>query len=323
MSHIAYLALVYKQPSLVGRLTRRLLSKRSSFYIHVDSSVEEAPFRRATHGLDGVHFLPPKERVASLWGDFGIVQATNALLRRALADRRNDWFVLLSGQDYPLWSDERIHSFFNKHSSTAFVHCAPIDSVWPENIWYERVHDYKFNLTAQRGDFLMIPPFFSRRFRRKWPIADVKRLLKEKGLNSVASLIWKRVFPLPLDKPYGGSAWWALPRVAAEAVIRLTDSRRDLARYFRHSLFPDELYFQSCLRYIANTTEGFEIKPPLTYTDWTKKVVPLPVTFTSSDLPQLLGAAETHFLARKFDEKESLHLLDLIDNDLLHYSANA
>ena len=77
---------------------------------------------------------------------------------------------------------------------------------------------------------------------------------------------------------------------------------------------PDEIYFHSILVNLQTTHKDIKIKPSLTYVNWEREGVELPVLFKENDFEELTSQKEK-FFARKFDAKvdttiwSSYHLL--------------
>lgn len=118
---IAYLVLAHNNPKHLLRLIKSLSSNSSSFFIHIDSKSNLSEFA----GIDGgsINFL--QDRIPVYWGDFSQVEAILCLIRTALSRPEiYDYFVLLSGVDYPLKSVAYIENFLKKtaekNSSTLF-----------------------------------------------------------------------------------------------------------------------------------------------------------------------------------------------------------
>lgn len=68
--------------------------------------------------------LPAHERVETQWGDYSLVKATMILLQAAYRHASNDYFILLSESDIPLWDPFTlyIHALAEKRS---FVNACP------------------------------------------------------------------------------------------------------------------------------------------------------------------------------------------------------
>ena len=113
---LAYLISAYRDPQHLRALIETL-DYKTDFYVHIDANVDAAPFRTALP--DRVHFVP-SHRVS--WGGWEQVEYQYELMRAALeAGKDYTHLVCLSAQDYPLWSNERIHDFFDRHAGEQFM----------------------------------------------------------------------------------------------------------------------------------------------------------------------------------------------------------
>src|SRR5688572_20607201 len=107
--HINYILLAHQHPLQLARLVEAVSADNTSFYIHIDQKIDWQPFRQALPGRDNVHWL--QARHACTWGDSSIVKATLEALKRIVAQKKEGYCVLLSGQDYPLRSNREIEAF--------------------------------------------------------------------------------------------------------------------------------------------------------------------------------------------------------------------
>lgn len=238
---IAYLIVTHDNPAHLARLTRALSSSASSIFIHVDQKSEIAEFTRAQNA--NVHFI--QDRVRVYWGDFSQVEATLNLLKSALsAPERFDYFVLLSGADYPLRSASYIGSFFARHAGQEFIDIAPLGSQ-PLKSHLSRIAIYRsrpsdplvLRLSAKLARVLKIP------LRRDYEAA-------------LGTLV-----------PYGGSTWWALSRQACEYIQSFLILEPRVVEFFKHTRCPDEIFFQTIL---GNSPFKAKTLRSLTYTDWSE-----------------------------------------------------
>ncbi len=222
---LAYLISAYCDARHLQSLVAAL-DYEADFYIHIDANVDDAPFRRLLP--EKVHFVP---RHAVSWGGYEQVAYQYELMKAALASGRPyTHLVCLSGQDYPLWSNERIHSFFQANSQQQFIG--------------------GYNLT--RGDnrdqlrkITHIHPFRDLRCRSQW--------LKNKlvvASRTFLSLIGVRRRPQVRINGvwcdvYFGSDYWAITPDCARYVCRTLDTNPSLPRYFRTAFVPSELCVQT------------------------------------------------------------------------------
>lgn len=289
---IAYLILAHNNPRHLLRLIRALSSSSSSFFIHVDrkSSLEEfANIKR-----DNV--CVSHERIPVYWGDFSQVEAVLVLLRIALTEqRRFDYFVLLSGTDYPLQSESYVEKFFERNEGKEFMNILPMpcDACGKP---ISRLTSYK----TRPGD----------------PISKIVKLVR-KLLVTIGTLPTERDYKSYLGNlvPYCGDQWWALSREACEYIQSFVTNEPRAVNFFKHTVVPDESFFQTIL---GNSPYKAKMQRNLTYADWSRGGSnPLYITEThiklltataSITLDDVYGVGEILF-ARKFsDEAEQMVL---------------
>jgi hypothetical protein len=112
--------------------------------------------------------------------------------------------------------------------------------------------------------------------------------------------------------PYAGSQWWSIPVETAVKVLLFLEQNKGYLNYNLYSLLPDEFFFQSIIKHLASKEETMIIKPSITYVNWKKAGVPLPVTFTSEDIDELRNQPEEKLIARKFELDASDPILNLL-----------
>src|SRR3954469_24684618 len=114
---IAYLILAHENPRLLERMIRGLSCAWCGFFLHIDGKSHLADFRL----IDGetVHFSD--ERIEVSWAEYSMDEAILLLLEQALECRtRYDYFVLLSGSDYPIKPNEYIRRYITTRAGTQF-----------------------------------------------------------------------------------------------------------------------------------------------------------------------------------------------------------
>jgi hypothetical protein len=296
-----YLILAHKKPEQLLRLVNSLDSEKSYFYLHIDLKTDIAPFLSILK-KPNVHFI--ESRVDCIWGDFSIVQATINLMKRALHDHSNGVCILLSGDDYPIKSQKGIQDFFSSHSNHAFIDLKEAGAVWPE--FYKRVEYYRFNLSSKRGDAVMV---------RGINLQSIKHLLWRRITFSqfLKAGFVKRKLSLNL-KYYGGSQWLAINIPILQNVMDFIENNySDLYNFFKSSYVPDEFFFHSIIKHIHEKENSFSLLPSVTYVNWSKPNVPLPVIFEKDDVEELLAQPEGKLFARKFDIDVDCEVLDQMD----------
>jgi hypothetical protein len=295
----AYIILAHVQPAQLARLIRRLEAPGDRFFVHVDAKTDFASFRAGLGEVADWEAVTFVARTKVYWGAFGQLEATLAGLRGALAaDAPFDYFVLLTGRDYPIKSLAHIRNFIDDRAGQVFLEARPLPiAEWGEKGGLERLRHPHLRL-------------FTRALRFPGPIRD--RFIRYGHIRLPLS----RRLPSGL-RPYVGSAFWWMPRDCAEYVQRVTEERPDLLRFFRWAFAPEESYFQMLLMSspYADRVTGDQLR----YTEWRPEDWPHGTTLRAGDLPSL---AETDKLfASKFDLRRDAQILDLIDEHLLGIGA--
>ena len=111
---INYIITAYNEPLLLNRTIEKLKHKNSYFYIHIDKRVSITPFL-PLNNIQHVKLI--EERIESKWGDISTIEAIYNCLIKANNDSKDEksYYVIMSGQDYPLKSANYIHTFFEKN----------------------------------------------------------------------------------------------------------------------------------------------------------------------------------------------------------------
>jgi hypothetical protein len=255
--------------------------------VHVDRRVSIAPFERALQATEvgEVALLP---RHATSWASPQLVDAALAGLRRGVADGC-DYFLLLSGRDFPLRPAAEIVAFAEAAGSRSYLEHFPL----PDPRWRlggrDRTDFYTYTVRGRRET--CIPggedtSYLSRRGRL------LNRLLRVRGLGKPA-----RRFP-SYARPYGGSQWWNLSREAAEHVLAFLERHPGYRRYHEHTLAPDELFFQSILAGTDFAERAEVVDDSLRFMRWPAGESH-PRVLTTDDLPTMLESEA--LFARKFD----------------------
>lgn len=285
---IAYLILAHNNPRTLKKAIETLSTEDCAFFVHVDGKANIRKF--SSIGGDNIFFCT--QRIPVYWGEFSLVQATFLLIRNALEQSsRFDYFVLLSGSDYPLRTGHYIRAFFENNRGSEFFNLVKMPAPGYPLSKINRLR-YPSHQPFRR---------FATRVVAKLGLAqrDYQKYLK--GLE-----------------PYSGSQWWAISREAVQYLVEYSNSNPHVEGYFRCSFTSDEMFFHTIL---GNSPFRSRIRRNLVYLDWP----------TSNEHPTLLddehlkyfgaqekvwvndewGSGEVLF-ARKFSD-DNLDLLERMD----------
>ena len=232
MKKIAYIISAYTDAPHLLRLVERL-SDHGDFYVHVDAKIDDSPFHRLLEGK--VHFVP---RHWISWGGWSQVEYHRELLSAVIQSGEDySHIVCLSGQDYPLWSPERIVRFFNDNPERQFI--------------------AGYNMTAGhlQPDYITHYHFFrDLRWRNQWlknKFIVASRWLMKPLFHKPPQVL---IDGVPCDI-YKGSDYWAITPDCARYVVEKL-RQEPLRRYFQTSFVPSEMCLQTIIFNSPFATQG-------------------------------------------------------------------
>lgn len=300
---IAYLIIVHTDELKLRRLVYSLTTADTGFFVHVDKKVNITPFKNSCKYFDNVFFIE-ENRIGVNWGGYSMCLAEKELIRMALqSDVNYDRFVLLSGLDYPLYSNQQITNELRIHP--------------------QREYMKGYNLTLIKQPIKIPHRVMVYHFR------DLS--LHNATLNRIViSILMRLMTLLPLKKKnficcngkrldvYGGSQWWILTRRCVEYIYKEMDTNTTLCNYFKTSMAPDELMvqtivFNSPFKHFAQCFEQNGIYPGLEKTTTTHYIeyAGAQKVFDENDFDTLMNSGK--MFCRKTLTGISDRLMDLID----------
>jgi hypothetical protein len=318
--NIAYLMLPYHQPLQLLRLVERLDRSNAYFFIHVD--------KRSKYTAEIIQELSkfPNVKIFSVhkinWAGFTTVEAEIDLMKMAVSSGIEfKYFVLLSGQDYPIKSNDYINSFFEKN------HC--------DFIGFEKF-DFLPGHFKEKTDYYHFRdiPYINPRNPKKIPFLVYLYFGLHKRLKRFMP---KRKFFKNFE-PYFGPQWFVLSNGTVKYILAFIKENKGYLRFMRYTDAPDEFFFHTIImnserkanvydydRYVEwlktkKENEHFSQDfSSLRYMDWSDrgKDQPKPAILDISYYETLRSSND--LFARKVDEKKSAELMDKIDTELLHY----
>jgi len=293
---LALVVLAHDRPGQLAEMLSALRHPGIRAYLHLDRRVGLDPFARALESADvgEVELLP---RYATSWASPRLVDAALAGLRRGVADG-SDYFLLLSGRDFPLRPAAEIVAFAERAGARSYVEHFPL----PDPRWRlggrDRTEFRTYTVRGRRETFIPRGEetgILNRKGRLlNW-------LLRLRGLTEPA-----RRFP-SYARAFGGSQWWNLSRDAAEHVLAFLDRHPDYRRYHEHTLAPDEIFFQSILAGTGFAERAEVVDDNLRFMRWSPEESH-PRALRLGDLPAML--ASDALFARKFDRDVDGDVLD-------------
>ncbi|MPM10364.1 hypothetical protein SDC9_56695 [bioreactor metagenome] len=290
---IAYLILAHKQPKQLSCLIKQLISDNVHFFIHIDIKSEIEDFQNETAKLNA-NIIYINNREKGQWGDIGIVKGTIHLIKEAKKQLEFDYYILLSGMDFPIKNNHYIIDFLNYNNGKSFISYFPMPIETLNYGGLDRVVGYSYTINSKRQTFV---PF------------KLKPKFNFKGhvLNMILALVsipkGKRKPPKCIKNFYYGSQWWMLNKTAIDYILEFLNSCPEYINFNRFSLLPDEFFFQTILLNSSTLEHLNLVNNNYRYTDWDQ----------NSNHPKMLSIVDyknlmdsSALFARKFEYPSDL-----------------
>lgn len=206
---IAYMILVHRFPGQFKRLFKAVYDPENCYLIHIDKKAGTEIHQELRAFLKPYPnvFIFKSQNV--IWGGYSMVQVEldgmNFLLNVAI---EWDYFINLSGQDFPLRSQKMIREFLSHNKGRSFLKIVNQKKIRPDTM--NRI-DYYFEETDGKVS--------QEKFKRKY-----------------------------LDKvtPYIGGQWMMLTRDCCSFICNSTEVKK-FEEYYKNTLIADEAFFQTVL----------------------------------------------------------------------------
>ena len=206
---IAYFLLVHRYPAQFKRLFKAIYAPGNLYVVHVDKSSgaglaeEISTFLKPYQGVD---MLEPQN---ALWGGYSLVDAELRGMTRLL-EMGSTWthYINLSGQDFPLKSQEYIRQFFAANPGKQFIRT------------------------------------LDQRKERPNTLNRVSHLFIEEDGKMTATGVARPY--LSGDTPFIGTQWKAVTRSFCEYVCHDPRAER-FKTFYRNSFIADEAFFQTVM----------------------------------------------------------------------------
>ncbi|MCO7176709.1 beta-1,6-N-acetylglucosaminyltransferase [Sporolactobacillus kofuensis] len=234
---IAYLIIAHNNFEHLKRLIRSIQNENVFFFIHIDQKAPQISFDEFYH----VQLIP--EQYSIKWGGFSMVKVTIELLKYAYHFDDFNRFVLLSGVDYPIRSNEYIENLFQKNPTINYIDTQLMPSI-------DKPFDRLFRYYIECDRTVNLQSF---------PIKVVNKLIKQ-------SRIW-RAYPEQYQhyKPFAGSQWWSFSDAFVDYLLNFISTNDAFIRFYLHTFVPDEMFFQTI---IMNSPFAQTVRNTLTFADW-------------------------------------------------------
>ncbi|MDR6546572.1 hypothetical protein J2810_002631 [Chryseobacterium rhizosphaerae] len=162
---IAYLILVHRLPNQFKKLFKAIYDSTNFYLIHIDKKANQEIGKDVKDFLKqypNVHILNSENVI---WGGYSMVQAELDGIKYLLSmDAKWDYFINLSGQDYPLKSQKIIKEFLSKNNGNSYIKIDNQEKIRPETMnrienYFEELEDCISDKTHKRGFMKDVIPY--------------------------------------------------------------------------------------------------------------------------------------------------------------------
>lgn len=310
---VAVLIMAHKNIEQTCRLFKKVKAESSEVFIHCDQRWDE--------GYDFFNKIPDcyccENRYCSNLDEWSLVEAELELLKFAKNKDQYKYYILLSAQDYPLLSIEKIIEELKNAYPKPFLDCTPWDlNNWVKTKFQTNIHFLKVSRNINKK----VNQFFIRKLLKIVPFLLYK-------LIDVFSNPYKRLKKENVSL-YGGSAWWILPDGIVEFILSEVQENKNYIKELSKTITPEETFFQimamrSPLKELITINQkDMVLQNCKTYAYFfsdTKKFVGHPYIFQDNeeDKKILWDKRDSFYFARKFDITIDKKILDYMDEYML------
>ena len=315
MKH-AVLIMAHKNKEQLKRLLRSLECDEFDFFVHCDKhwKLTKEELQEIKTSAKNVYII--NKRIHGELDKWSLPQISLNLMDSALEKEKctgnaYQYFLLLSGQDYPIKSKKYIIDFLQTQYPKPLIDG---EAYQPRN-WVSK----KFELVRWMNKIDETHKNMKPSFWRKCKVAFY--MLAEKWEKTFMGSPYERLEKYRFTL-YCGSAWWILPHGVMEFIVEQRKKNKGLIKELKRTRTPEETFFQIMTmnspyaQYVIAGGEiyGDEIQKCMTYANFitpTKGFRGHPHDITVEDFDRIIE--KKALFARKFNEDTDKQVLDMID----------
>jgi Core-2/I-Branching enzyme len=291
---VGFILLTHNKPYQVVRLidTLNRMFDNPQIVCHHDFSKTDLPLEKISKN---VSFVQPHLQTG--WSKFSVVEAMLGALKLMYeAPDTPDWFILLSGADYPIKSSQQILQDLASSEYDVHMHHEQINYNAYERDWQELCYDR-----------YCVAKFWVPFLNKKLRLTKHQVILKH-------PLLTAPFLPFSQDfRCFAGEHWFCANRKAAKYLLEFHQTKPALASHYRKldycTIVPEESYYHTIF---CNAPHLKVSQNHWRYIDWGWSTnIAHPKTLLLEDIPKM-QASSAHF-ARKFDFEEDITVLNELD----------
>lgn len=302
---IAVLLLVHKNKEQLQRLLSKLKHDNVDIFIHLDS---KCSFSSEDISSENVFFTENRYDVGLF--EFSMVEAEMELIRTARKHGNYSYYIMMSGQCYPIKSIERIYNTLCERYPVPFIEItAPTETNYVKTNFKHVYILKRFKLKTYA--------FLKRHFPMQ--VYSVLRYIPGSFVLLISTI--KEVFVKSpqkrLDKlgykRYCGSQWWILPDKAIDVAEQAYGNEK-FCKIIYDTFSCDETFFQTALMLHQDELgikldESGDFKNRQWFYNFNGGH---PIILTKEKYEEIISSDK--LFARKFDDNIDSEILDMIDS---------
>lgn len=286
----AVLILAHKDISQLIALAKRL-NNIFEVYIHIDKKTKlSGEEYKILDSLPHLHWISTQD---VHWGAWSVVQATIDLMNLALKDSDNEYFHLISGQDWPVKDSQVIYDFF-KNNNKLYIwnyESAKYRKAGEPLIDWQKFY-FNYDKINRRSLYGKIYHRISILIQTLFKVDKLKKL----DINLTL---------------YNGSQWVDLPRDAVEYLVDYLDTHQNILQMFKTGFCSDEFWIPTILRNNVSFAGRIDTNN-YRYIDWHKKHDSFPAILDENDFDKIINSGK--LFMRKVQFPESNKLINKLDS---------
>ena len=307
---IAAMIMCHKNLDQVNRLVQAISHPEIDIFIHIDRKcTEDHTIGREDQG--GIYFV--ENRISGYLDDRSLIDITLSMIKLAKSvevseSKHYDYFILLSGQDYPIMDMSFVVQNLREVYPMPYIDC----------------NGGGRNNPVVRSKFSKRKCILKLRFHLMHEMKWIPAILIRGGVWFVAKLL----FALHLSdyyyfakhniELYCGSAWWILPDKIIDFI--LSEMEQPYVQRLLATDTPEETFFQILARRsplgalvrVKDQKEKQASKTWAYFHDVGKPMAKHPYTFTKNEYQKLIDSG--YWFGRKFDTHVDTEIMDMLDN---------
>ena len=317
MKHAA-LIMAHKNKSQLIRLIKAVSTDNIDVFIHLDKKWKLTKGDIEDIKNCGKKVIIVKKRIHGVLDRFSLPQIEFNMLDCAIRHERvtgetYNYFILLSGQDYPIKSNSYIQNFLDKEYPKPLIDHE--DAEVGNWVWG------KYQLTRWENKITEIQKRLSKGLIRSIKVGLC--LLAYKIEKALCGIPWQKLQGSGI-KIYGGSQWWILPHGVIDFIQEQKKSNKKVVKQLKRAWTPEENFFQTLAmnspysKYVIkndpifDTGRGnFKAMQYCNFITPTKNFMGHPYIITVEDFDRVM--AKKALFARKFDQTVDAEIFDMID----------